>query len=158
MDGVQIALLIIGALLLINTGVMMFKVYRLTAESTKTSEVVGEIRGIHKRLTIGLVKLENAVDIMGVTNMPRDGFPQQMEACWEDVGKRGRFLTDLGGMSIKMREQMYEEFIKALNKPMPGTPAAGSFNDVMVDLDEWLTRQQHEKHDRFYLIQEHHED
>ncbi|KKL23515.1 hypothetical protein LCGC14_2424660, partial [marine sediment metagenome] len=70
MDGVQIALLIIGALLLINTGVMMFKVYRLTAESTKTSEVVGEIRGIHKRLTIGLVKLENAVDIMGVTNMP----------------------------------------------------------------------------------------
>ena len=152
MDGVQIALLIIGALLLINTGVMMFKVYRLTVESTKTSDVVGEIRGIHKRLTIGLIKLEQAVDVMGVTNMPRDGFPQQMEACWEDVGARGRFLTDLGGMSIKMREQMYEQFLKALNKPMPGTPAAGSFNDVMTDLDEWLTKQEQEKDDHFVLV------
>ena len=148
MDGVSYGLMVVyGLLFLLYVGIIIDLVWtrKLTVESTKTSDVVDEIRGIHKRLTIGLVKLEQAVDIMGVANMPRDGFPQQMEACWEDVGARGRFLTDLGGMSIKMREQMLEQFIKALNTPMANTPAAGSYNDVMLGVDEWLTQQEEDR-------------
>ena len=93
----------------------------------------------HERLTDALLNLERAVDVMGVTNIPREGMPEAIEACWEDVGIKGRFLTDLGGMSIKFQEQMLEAFYEALNKPMPATPAAGSYCDVMVGLDEFLT-------------------
>jgi len=73
-----------------------------------------------------LNKLHQAVDAVGVANVVRDGFPQHIEATWEDVGARGRFLTDLGGMSLDMKQEMMREFYKALNKPMPCTPAAGS--------------------------------
>ena len=75
------------------------------------------------------------------TNTPRDGFPEHMEACWEDIGEHGRFLSDLGGMSVAMREQMFEEFVKALNKPITGAPKAGSIADVIHDLDRWLTQE-----------------
>lgn len=88
---------------------------------------------------------QQQIDVLTVTNLPRDGYPEHMEAAWEDIGARGRFLTDLGGMSVGMKEQMYEEFLKALNKPIPTIPAAGSINDILCDLDRWLTDQQMEK-------------
>lgn len=93
-------------------------------------------------LTVSVSKLKREVEWTNVHNTPRAGFPEHMEASWEDVGAHGRYLTDLGGMSIKMREQMLEEFIKALNTPMLNTPAAGSYMDVMLGIDEWLTKQE----------------
>ncbi|KKK48550.1 hypothetical protein LCGC14_3144010 [marine sediment metagenome] len=106
-------------------------------------------------LTVTTNRLRREIEWSNVTNTPRDGFPQQMEACWEDVGKRGRFLTDLGGMSIKMREQMLELILEANNKPIPAEPAAGSYNDVLADLDRWLTMQEQEKDDHFMLVRKH---
>lgn len=69
------------------------------------------------------------------------GYPKHIEATWEDIGAHGRFLTDLGGMSIKMREQQQREFQKALDTPLVTEPAAGSIADIMVDLDKFLTKQ-----------------
>jgi hypothetical protein len=86
-----------------------------------------------------LMRLRRDVDTLTVTNMPREGLPQHIEAAWEDIGDRGRFLTDLGGMSVGMREQMFEEFVNALNKPIKTVPAAGSVNDILTDLDKHLT-------------------
>ena len=88
-----------------------------------------------------LKQLQQDVEVLIVASIPEVGFPAHIEACWEDVGAHGRFLTDLGGMSIKMRDQMFDEFVKALGKPILGAPAAGSVHDVMSDLDRWLTKQ-----------------
>lgn len=88
-----------------------------------------------------LKQLQHDLNVLIVTNMPRDSVSESFETAWEDIGSKGRYLTDLGGMSIKMREQMYEQFIKALNTPITGAPAAGSVHDVMSDLDRWLTEQ-----------------
>ena len=96
-------------------------------------------------LTVTASRLKREIEWSNVTNTPRDGFPEHMEACWEDVGAKGRFLTDLGGMSIKMREQMLELILEANNKPIPTEPAAGSYNDVMADLDRWLTEHEDRK-------------
>ena len=92
-----------------------------------------------------LYRLKREIAFMVVTGLPREGFPDHIEASWEDVGAHGRFLTDLGGMSIKMREQMYEEFRKALSKPILGTPAAGSINDIIADMDQWLMHQERDR-------------
>ena len=86
-------------------------------------------------------KVRRELEWTNATNRPRDGFPEHMEASWEDIGEHGRFLDDLGGMSVAMREQMFEEFVKALNKPITGTPKAGSIADVIHDLDRWLTQE-----------------
>ena len=83
---------------------------------------------------------------MSVSNMK--DLPQDIECAWEDVGDHGRFLTDLGGMSVKMREQVFEEFCKALNRQITGVPAAGSVNDVMSGMDELLTELQKDKQER----------
>ena len=48
-------------------------------------------------------------------------------------------------MSVGFKEQMFEEFYKSLNKPIPGTPAAGSVHDILSDLDEWMTQQKLEE-------------
>ena len=146
MDHLVEVILVVNLLSLIALAVVLIK------RSANTQQIVNEIQDTHAILTNAMLKLERSTDIMGVTNMPRDGFPQQMEACWEDVGARGRFLTDLGGMSIKMREQMCNEFYSALNKPMPTTPAAGSFFDVMVDHDEWLTKQVQQQDDEMVIV------
>jgi hypothetical protein len=92
-----------------------------------------------------LLRLKREVDILTVTNLPRDGYPEHMESAWEDIGDRGRFLTDLGGMSVGMREQLFDEFMKALNRPIRTVPAAGSLNDILCDLDELLTEIKLEK-------------
>ena len=126
--------------------------FRTKKMADNNDAVVDEISDTHERLTDALTRLEQAVDVMGVANLPRDGFPQHMEAAWEDIGAKGRFLTDLGGMSIEMRLQMMHEFYNALNKTMPCTPAAGSFNDVMADLDAWLTLQAKQKDDEFVMV------
>ena len=140
-------------IILIVIGVLLFVINAISAANAiKASDTIDSVATTHEQLAKALLRLERAVDIMGVTNMPRDGFPQQMEACWEDVGAKGRFLTDLGGMSVKMREQMFEQFLKALNKPMSGVPAAGSINDVITDLDEWLTKQVIEQHDEMVVV------
>ena len=122
-------------------GDMRAKTAKLIDTAVSTDRVISDIQLTHQRLTDGLEEFDKTINMMAVSNLPIDGFPVQVEACWEDVGARGRFLTDLGGMSVKMREQMCDEFYSALNKPMPTTPAAGSFFDVMVDHDEWLTKQ-----------------
>ena len=105
-----------------------------------------------KRLTVALTEFEETLQIMMVSSLPREGFPHQVEACWEDVGARGRFLTDLGGMSIGMREELFEEFMKALNKPISTTPAAGSVNDIRLGIDEYLTEQYKHKDDEFVVV------
>lgn len=151
-SGWQVVLLCLVVVLLVSVVVATLKVNKLTAATRKTSAVIHDMKNLNSRLTQGLIKLERAVDCMGVSNMPRDGFPQQMEACWEDVGARGRFLTDLGGMSIKMREQQSQEFFKALNKPILCTPAAGSMMDILLDLDEYLTQQIIEQEDEWVLV------
>ena len=87
-----------------------------------------------------LNKLRREVEFMAVTGMPSPGYPDHIEACWEDIGAHGRWLTDLGGMSETMKEQQYEEFIKALNTPLKGSPAAGSPADILMDLDRYMTR------------------
>ena len=87
-----------------------------------------------------LARLLREVEFMAVAGMPSPGYPDHIEACWEDIGAHGRWLTELGGMSIKMREQQYEEFIKALNTPLTGSPAAGSPADILMDLDRYMTR------------------
>ena len=98
-------------------------------------------------LYILMTKLKRELDWLTVNSQPRitgcspEGYPEFIEASWEDIGAHGRWLTDLGGMSIKMREQQFEEFRRALNKPITGAPAAGSVNDIMMDLDKWLTEQ-----------------
>jgi hypothetical protein len=92
-----------------------------------------------------LVRIRRSIDVMSVTNMPRDGLPEHMEASWEDIGAHGRWLNDLGGMSIAMREQMFDEFCKALDRPMRGVPQAGSMRDVLTDMDAWLTALEIEK-------------
>jgi len=104
--------------------------------------LIGVLLGIIAWL---LADLRRDTALISISNIPREGLPQHIEAAWEDIGDRGRFLTDLGGMSIAMREQMLEEFCTALNKPILGTPAAGSPNDVLADLDEWLTQQKLER-------------
>ena len=145
-------LIVLGVLLLVSGIVMTVKAARMQAAVHEVTCEIDDVRDCYGRIATALLKLEQAIDVIGVTNLPRDGFPQQMEACWEDVGAKGRFLTDLGGMSIKMRQQMLAEFYAALNKPMPNTPAAGSFNDVMADLDEWLTKQTEDKDDELVIV------
>ncbi len=86
----------------------------------------------------GLIR---AIDEMGNSIQPLTGYPAHIEATWEDVGARGRFLTDLGGMSVDMRQQQQDEFNRALNTPLTTEPAAGSIADIIVDLDAWLTGQ-----------------
>ena len=99
-------------------------------------------------------RIERAIEAIVVTNMPRDGFPAHIEAAWEDVGEHGRFLTDLGGMSVAMREQIYHVFLKALNTPITTTmPAAGSPLDILSDMDEWMTREYKEKDKPLVLVQ-----
>ncbi len=142
------ALIGIGILLLVW---LLIWTKRLNDTSIAMDKVIDEIKVTHKRLTLGIVEFEKTMQLMIVSSLPRDGFPHQIEACWEDVGARGRFLTDLGGMSIKMREQMFNEFIKALDKPIPTTPAAGSFNDIMLELDEYLTTRYKQKDDEFVM-------
>jgi len=150
----QITLIVLGVLLLISGIVTTVKASRVQAVVHEVTCEIDDVRVCYDRIATALLKLEQTIDVMGVTNLPRDGLPEQMEACWEDVGAKGRFLTDLGGMSIRMREQMLAEFYAALNKPMPTTPAAGSFNDVLTDLDEWLTKQTTEKDDQFVLVRQ----
>ena len=87
-----------------------------------------------------LARLLREVEFMAVAGMPSPGYPDHIEACWEDIGAHGRWLTDLGGMSETMKEQQYEEFIKALNTPLKGSPAAGSPADILMDLDRYMTR------------------
>ena len=120
----QITLIVIGALLLVGIIVVALKVYAL----------------------------EKSVNQLGVTNL-RDGFPEHIEAAWEDVGAHGRFLTDLGGMSIKMREQLVQDFFKALHKPISSTPPAGSIADILIDVDRDLTRRELQKDDKLVLVQ-----
>ena len=120
----QITLIVIGALLLVGIIVVALKVYAL----------------------------EKSVNQMGVTNL-RDGFPEHIEAAWEDIGAHGRFLTDLGGMSIKMREQLVQDFFKALHKPISSTPPAGSIADILIDVDRDLTRRELQKDDKLVLVQ-----
>jgi len=86
-------------------------------------------------------EMRRTVVEMGNSIQPLTGYPAHIEATWEDVGARGRFLTDLGGMSIGMAEQQQRIFEQALNKPLTTEPAAGSIADVMSDLDAWLTGQ-----------------
>jgi len=117
-----------------------------------TKATIDDIRKDHRRLIVGLNEFDKTMNTVIVSSLPREGFPHQVEACWEDIGARGRYLTDLGGMSIKMREQMFKEFVKALNKPIPTTPAAGSFNDIILDMDAWLTKQAIEEGDEFVLV------
>jgi len=148
----QLTLIAVGVLLLVSSIVIAVKVYALTVKAAWTQDVMDDVCLSHDSIATALLKLEQTIDVIGVTNLPRDGFPQQMEACWEDVGAKGRFLTDLGGMSIKMRQQMLSEFYAALDKPMPCTPAAGSFNDVMNDLDAWLTKQTEDKDDELVIV------
>jgi len=120
----QITLIVIGVLLLAGIIVVALKVYAL----------------------------EKSVNQLGVTNL-RDGFPEHIEAAWEDVGAHGRFLTDLGGMSIKMREQLVQDFFKALHKPISSTPPAGSIADILIDVDRDLTRRELQKDDKLVLVQ-----
>ena len=120
----QITLIVIGVLLLAGIVVVALKVYAL----------------------------EKSVNQLGVTNL-RDGFPEHIEAAWEDVGAHGRFLTDLGGMSIKMREQLVQDFFKALHKPISSTPPAGSIADILIDVDRDLTRRELQKDDKLVLVQ-----
>ena len=120
----QITLIVIGVLLLVGIIVVALKVYAL----------------------------EKSVNQLGVTNL-RDGFPEHIEAAWEDVGAHGRFLTDLGGMSIKMREQLVQDFFKALHKPISSTPPAGSIADILIDVDRDLTRRELQKDDKLVLVQ-----
>ena len=131
---------------------LLARTAKLTKTAVSTDRVINDIQLIHQRLTIGLTEFEKTMQIMVVSSLPREGFPHQVEACWEDVGAHGRFLTDLGGMSIRMREQMLEEFIKALNKPIPTTPAAGSFNDIMLGIDEYLTEQYKRQDDELVMV------
>ncbi len=104
-----------------------------------------------EELTAALKRLEQAMDFVGVANLPRDGFPQHIEASWEDIGEHGRFLTDLGGMSIEMREQLRIEVRNALDAPMPTVPRAGSAFDVLYDLDRRLTDIEERKDDELVL-------
>jgi len=91
-------------------------------------------------ISFTLVKIHKGIDVLGVTNIPRDGLPQNIEAAWEDIGDHGRMLTDLGGMSAGMREQLFDEFCKALTKPIKGVQVAGSLADVLSDMDAYLTK------------------
>ena len=94
-----------------------------------------------KEATRAVSVATRAVGEMGNSIQPLTGYPAHIEATWEDVGARGRFLTDLGGMSVDMRQQQCDEFNKALNTPLITEPAAGSIADIMADLDAWLTGQ-----------------
>ena len=115
--------------------------------SAKADQVMAELAVAQAELDTAqvdlvrnIIEIKQIVDKMSVANMPTAGFPGHMEAAWEDIGARGKFLTDLGGMSIDMREQMFNEFIKALNQPLVTEPAAGSIADILADLDAWLTK------------------
>ncbi|KKK87898.1 hypothetical protein LCGC14_2748600 [marine sediment metagenome] len=131
---------------------LIIRTKRLSDTSIATDKIINDIQLIHKRLVVGLAEFDKTMNTVIVSSLPRDGFPHQVEACWEDVGARGRFLTDLGGMSEAMKDEMFAEFIKALDKPIPTTPAAGSFNDIMLDLDAWLTKQYLQEDDEFVLL------
>lgn len=131
---------------------LIVRTTNLSRTVVTTDKLINDIQIGHQRLTIGLAEFEKTMQIMVVSSLPRDGFPHQVEACWEDVGAHGRFLTDLGGMSLRMREQLIEEFIKALNKPVPTTPAAGSINDIILGMDEYLTEQYKQKDDEFVMV------
>ncbi len=111
------------------------------AAATKIEQVMSSIVTSQIEFARSVNKMQGAVDEMGNSIQPLTGYPAHIEATWEDVGARGRFLTDLGGMSIDMLEQQREEFNKALNTPLLTEPAAGSIADIMVDLDAWLTKQ-----------------
>ena len=112
-----------------------------TVQATlRADQVMSSLAEAQADLVRNIIEIKQIVDKMSVTNMPTEGFPSHMEAAWEDIGARGRFLTDLGGMSIDMREQMFNEFIKALNQPLVTEPAAGSIADILADLDAWLTK------------------
>jgi len=131
---------------------LIIRTNHLSRTAVTTDKIINDVKASHQRLAIGLTEFEKTMQLMIVSSLPRDGFPHQIEACWEDVGARGRFLTDLGGMSINMREQMFEEFIKALNKPIPTTPAAGSFNDIMLGIDEYLTTEYEQQDDEWVMV------
>ena len=109
--------------------------------SAKADQVMSLLATAQADLVRNIIEIKKIVDVMSVANMPTAGFPSHMEAAWEDIGAKGRFLTDLGGMSVDMREQQRVEFNKALNTPMITEPAAGSINDILADLDAWLTKQ-----------------
>ena len=108
-------------------------------------------KGAINKLVKGISRLEKATDLVGITGI-KEGFPEHIEAAWEDVGARGRFLTDLGGMSVKMREQLREEVTKILYKPLTATPPAGSIADIMLDIDRELTRLENDKDDVLVLV------
>ena len=115
---------------------------------------INDAKSAHSALIDCLHKLEQAIDVVSVSNLPHNGFPTHIEAAWEDVGEHGRFLTDLGGMSVAMREQIYHVFLKALNTPITTTmPAAGSPLDILSDMDEWMTREYKEKDKPLVLVQ-----
>ncbi len=141
---------LIGVVLLLNIWLIV-RTTKLEDTAVSTDRVINDIQLIHQRLILGLNEFDKTLNTVIVSSLPREGFPHQVEACWEDVGAHGRFLTDLGGMSIHFQEQMFKEFIKALDKPIPGTPAAGSFNDIMLGIDEYLTEQYKQKDDEFVL-------
>lgn len=131
---------------------LIIRTNHLSRTAVSTDRLINDIQLGHQRLTVGLTEFEKTMQIMVVSSLPREGFPHQVEACWEDVGARGRLLTDLGGMSIGMREQILEEFMKALNKPISTTPAAGSVNDIMLGIDEYLTQRYKQEDDEFVMI------
>ena len=102
-------------------------------------------------LILGIIKLEKATDLVGITGV-KEGFPRHIEAAWEDIGARGRFLTDLGGMSFKMREQLRYEVTKILYTPLTATPPAGSIADIMLDINRELTHLETHKDDVLVLV------
>ena len=114
--------------------------------------LINSTKGAIKQLVKGVDRLEKSTDLVGVTGI-KQGFPEHIEAAWEDVGAHGRFLTDLGGMSIKMREQLRHEVTKILYTPLTATPPAGSIADIMLDIDRELTRLEKTKDDVLVLVQ-----
>ena len=136
--------IVIALLVLIVT---LWSIKELNIRTTNANQVISE-------LVDGIIKLEKATDFLGITGV-KEGFPRHMEAAWEDVGAHGRFLTDLGGMSIKMREQLVQDFFKALHKPISSTPPAGSIADILIDVDRDLTRRELQKDDKLVLVQQH---
>ncbi len=131
--------------LLVNDWVMFKNIKWQRAYSVETTralrEALTDLFQASKNISSSVDEATLAVDKMGNSIQPLTGYPAHIEATWEDVGARGRFLTDLGGMSVDMRQQQRDEFNKALNTPLITEPAAGSIADVIADLDAWLTKQ-----------------
>ena len=148
----QIALSFLVVALLVNDWIVFqsFKWQRdYSVETTRLqrealTDLIASFKDVSKDVeeaTRAVSVATRAVGKMGNSIQPLTGYPAHIEASWEDVGARGRFLTDLGGMSVDMRQQQQDEFNRALNTPLITEPAAGSIADIMVDLDAWLTGQ-----------------